>query len=484
MTLRDMLLHEWRTKLSQPATLISLAAFTLISMFAAVSGGSLRQAREQSIQTHQSQIAAATGSWLADLQDLETNGSQSKVPPWSGSPMDVSFASSLPPAPLADFSIGQSDLMPGIGALSLWDPDIRLFSRYEIEDPVALALGAFDMSKAIIIVLPLLMIVLSFDVLSADRDSGRLGLIVAQGGRMRRVVWGRLFIRCGTVLALALLLAALTLVLNRASVSITSRLLPFGLWCACALLYATFWFALIGHIASRNRRGETNIMWLLVLWTGLTLIVPSVVTAVAEAVYPPPSRLEYLAEARKIEIDTERSEAGVANQFFNDHPEVVVDEQSRMPAYLRTTFFVTSSIDDATRPVLASFDAAAAERDRVLALLGYASPAIIAHRTFNAVGGSSAERHRRYVAQAREFKAAYATEVARHVVAGQRLPLARARVLPRFQSEETTVHALVAGAVPALLFLAFVTCVLLVAADRRLSRLGSHAMATGLRTSP
>jgi ABC-2 type transport system permease protein len=471
MTLRDMLLHEWRTKFSQPATLISLAAFTLTLVFAGVSGGSMREAREQSIHAHQSEIAAATASWLADLEDLETNGAQSKVPPWSGSPMDASFASSLPPAPLADFSIGQSDLLPGIGALSLWDPDIRLFSRYEIEDPVALALGAFDMSKAIIIVLPLLMIVLSFDALSADRDSGRLGLIVAQGGRMRRVIWGRLFIRCGAVVALALLLATLALVLNRASVSITSRLPSFGLWCACTLLYSAFWFALIGHVASRNRRGETNIMWLLVLWTGFILIVPSVVTAVAESVYPPPSRLEYLAEARKIEIDTERSEAGVANQFFNDHPELVVDEQSKMPAYLRTAFFVTSSIDDATRPVLASFDAAAAERDRVLALLGYASPAIIAHRTFNAVGGSSSERHRRYVAQAREFKSAYAAEVATHVVAGQRLPLARAQALPRFQSEETTLRALVADAALALLFLAFVTGALLVAADRRLRRL-------------
>ena len=182
MNLRDMFLHEWRTRLARPAALVEpdgvrsdpdLRSDQRTNRTRRASAGH-RRPRDRRSQR-------CDGRWLADLQALETRGAQSGVPPWSASPMDLEFPSSLPPAPLADFSIGQADLLPSIGKLSLWDPDVRLFSSYEFEDPVSLALGALDLSKAIVLVLPLLMIVLSFDVLSAERDAGRLGLTLAQG---------------------------------------------------------------------------------------------------------------------------------------------------------------------------------------------------------------------------------------------------------------------------------------------------------------
>ena len=160
MNLRDMFLHEWRTRLARPAALASLAAFAAILIYAAISGRIERDARASAIAGHEAQASDAMERWLADLQALETRGAQSGVPPWSASPMDLEFPSSLPPAPLADFAIGQADLLPSAGKLSLWDPDVRLFSRYEFEDPVSLALGALDLSKAVVLLLPLLMIVL------------------------------------------------------------------------------------------------------------------------------------------------------------------------------------------------------------------------------------------------------------------------------------------------------------------------------------
>ena len=49
MNLRDMFLHEWRTRLAQPAALASLAAFAAILIFAAVSGRVERDARAHAI---------------------------------------------------------------------------------------------------------------------------------------------------------------------------------------------------------------------------------------------------------------------------------------------------------------------------------------------------------------------------------------------------------------------------------------------------
>ncbi len=470
MTLRDMFLHEWRTRLGQPAALASLAAFVAILIFAAVSGRIERDARAQAIAGHEAQTSAAMQEWLANLKALETRGEQAGVPPWAASPMDLELSSALPLAPLADFSIGQSDLLPGTGKLSLWDPDVRLFSRYELEDPVSLALGAFDLSKAIVLLLPLLMIVLAFDTLSAERDSGRLGLTLVQAAQVRRLFWQRLAIRGAVVIGLALLLAATALFFNAGSRPLADRLPAFALWAACAGVYGMFWLAIIAWIAARNRGGESNIVQLLLCWAGLTLIVPAAVTATAEAIYPPPSRLAYLADARQIEIATERTVDSIASSSFLDHPDLVVDNASEMPAYLRTAFFVTSTVDNATRPVLDAFESTAARRDMALALIRYASPAIIAHGVFNDTAGSSSARHRRYMAQARTYKAAYAEQAGPYIAAGKLMPSERVLAFPRFRFEDLSFSEIVGGALPALLFLALAAAALLASADHRLRR--------------
>jgi ABC-type transport system involved in multi-copper enzyme maturation permease subunit len=469
MTWRDMFLNEWRTRLGQPAALMSLLAFVAILIFAAINGRIERDATLQAIAAHDAQSAIAMEQWLADLRALETRGEQAGVPPWAASPMDLEFASFLSPAPLADFSIGQSDLLPSLGKLSLWDPDVRLFSRYEFEDPSSLALGALDLSKAIVLVLPLLMIVLSFDALSAERDAGRLGLLLAQGANLRTLCWQRLVIRLVVVMTLALAVVGAALAVNVGPVKLLDRLPWFCVWIAAASLYGAFWLAVIAYVASGNRPGEANIVRLLLCWAGFTLIVPAAVTAIAEAVYPPPSRLAYLAQTRLIEIETERAEGGIAKGFFNDHPDLVVDNASQMPAYLRTAFFVTSTVDNVTRPILEGFESTARDRDDALGLLRYASPAIIAHGVFNEAAGTSSARHRRYMAQARTFKATYAREAGPYIAAGRLLPSERVTAFPRFHFEDLGWSAILSGAAPALLFLGLVAGALMLAADRRLA---------------
>jgi ABC-2 type transport system permease protein len=470
MTLRNLFLHEWRTRLGQPAAIASLAAFVAILIFAAVSGKMERDARALAIADHETQLAAAMQEWLANLTALETRGEQAGVPPWAASPMDLELPSSLPLAPLADFSIGQADLLPGTGKLSLWDPDVRLFSRYELEDPVSLALGAFDLSKATVLLLPLLMIVLAFDTLSGERDTGRLGLTLVQAAQLRRLFWQRLGIRGAVVIGLALVVAMAALFTNTGSQPLAARLPAFALWAACAVVYGLFWLAIIAWIATRNRSGESNIVQLLLCWAGLTLIVPAAVTATAEALYPPPSRLAYLADARQIEIATERAVDSIASSSFLDHPDLVVDNASEMPAYLRTAFFVTSTVDKATRPVLEAFESTAIRRETALALIRYASPAIIAHGVFNDTAGSSSARHRRYMAQARAYKSDYAEQAGPFIAAGKLMPSRRVIAFPRFRFADLSFGEIVGGALPALVFLVLASAALLAAADWRLRR--------------
>lgn len=462
------MVHEWKIRLSRPAAIASVVLFLLTLVYGAFRGDEYRDTQLRAIAAHEAEIENTMARWLTDLQTLEEGGPDGGVPPWAGSPMDAMFASALPPGALADFTIGQRDLLPYFGSLSLWDPDIRLFTKYELAEPVALALGGFDMSKAVLLVAPLLLIVLAFDVLSAERDSQRLTLTLVQGSSIESLFWRRLLIRSCVVVAPILLVSASASAVNADAERITHYLL----WLLGVGCYLGFWIALISWIASRNTRGASNVLVLILAWAGLTLVLPAVVSAVSETVYPMPSRLEYLAQGREVEIETELAEPEIAQQLVQDHPELFVAETSAIPLYVRTAYMVTSMVDKATREIVAEFERAAQSREHALTLLRFVSPAVVMHGFFNDVAGASTARHRRYVAQARAFKSAYAKRAAGYILAGERLPSAEAAALPKFRFSDTRWPDVAAAHAPGLLAVALVMGLLLLLARRRVRRVG------------
>ncbi len=437
MPMMDIIACEWKMQFQRVSSLLLLLAFAAVLVYGGLAGGAERDERAGAIAGHHTEIAAEMDVWLEDLRTLERLGNAAEVPPATGSAMDVVFASSLPLEPLADFAVGQSDLLPYAGEISLWDPDIRLFSKYEFADPVSLALGSFDISKAVILFLPLLLIVFCFDVIAADRDAGRLGLTVAQGVSIRRLFWQRLLFRAAVVLLVSLAAALLALALGQDAANLGGRLPAFGFWSLLVLLYGFFWLMLIALVASFNRSGEFNVLALLGLWAGLTLIIPAATSATAEVFYPTPSRLAYLADAREVENETRLREADVANQFMLDHPELLVNQESRIPDFVLSSFLVTSTVDAATAPIVDSFEEALRSRESVIGLFRFVSPAVATHSLFNELAGSSARRHQDYLTQARQFKADYAERVGPDIVAKRPIDSQFYETLPpfRFQGE-------------------------------------------------
>ena len=469
MSWREMLWHEWRTRFSQSGTLLVLLLFCALLVYGAMHGKAQRAMRAQTIQQHAAEVAATMQDWLAAAKALE-QGPAAGVPPWAASPMDATFASALPVAALADFAIGQSDLLPYVGPLSLWQPDIRLFSRYEFAEPIALALGAFDLSTAVLLILPVLLIVVCFDVLSADRDARRLAHAVAQGATLRRLAWRRLTIRSAGILGIAAAIALLALLFDPGTASIQQRLPYFAAWLCALLTYGVFWIAIIALVIGRNRDGATHLATLFLLWAGLTLLLPAATAGLGEAIYPVPSRIAFLAQARELEIETEREQDAVLRSFVADHPDLSIDASGEVPSYFRISFLAMTTADAATEPALRAFETAAAKRESIARLLGHVSPGIGLHALFADLAGTSAARHRRYVSQARAFKHAYAELAAPYIVAGRRLPQAVAESLPRFHFEDESLGVILARHLPALLLNLLLAAALFALAERRLRR--------------
>ncbi|MDP2228582.1 MAG: ABC transporter permease subunit [Moraxellaceae bacterium] len=469
MTLRDWFSVEWKLTLGRPSSWALFALFAVLLIYAATTGKSSLDTRLEAIERHQQEVSQTMSVWLQNLQLKESGDDQTQISPRTGSAMDVRFSSYLPQAPLADFAIGQSDILPYLSTISLSTPDIRIFSRYEFEDPVSLMMGGFDLSTAIIVLLPLLLIVACFDLVSADRDANRLGLTLSQGISISSLFWNRLLLRSAAVMAVLILVTVIMLLAQSDTSTPADRFMPFLVWTAGTLIYAAFWVAAIALVAAFNRRSEFNIMALLSIWLAFVFIVPSGASAILETVYPTPTRLSYLAEARETENDARLQEADIANQFILDHPEMLVNEAAEVPAFLRSNFLVNRTIDEATKPILDEFDAAARQRESSVGVIRYLSPAIIAQGLFNDLAGTSAARHQLYVQQVREFKAHYSERLGPGVVAGQALTTADFEAFDRFSfRDESLARTLQRHLIP-LLFLLLMTIAAVFVVNRRLA---------------
>lgn len=227
MKLANWIHAEWQLSISRPSYLLLTALFVALLLYAVGNGRTQLDGRLQAIERNQSETAAAMATWLENLSLLESGAAADSLPARTGSAMDLRFATQLPQPPLADFATGQSDILPYLATVSLSEPDIRMFSRYGFDEPTALMLGKFDLATAIIIVLPLLLIVLCFDVISADRGARRLHLNIAQGVTINRLFWTRLLIRSTLLLLILLAVMILALVLPAGHSSLAERLPAF-----------------------------------------------------------------------------------------------------------------------------------------------------------------------------------------------------------------------------------------------------------------
>lgn len=466
MTFSDIISHEWKSKLSHPVTLINILLFAVILVFGAYSGANDRDQRLANIATHQKDIATKTDRWLSDAKAWEEKGADSGVSARSGSAATLTFSTFLTPGELSDFAIGQSDFLPLTGEVSLRQANIKQFSKYEFEDPVSLALGSFDLSKAVIFILPLLLIVLSFDVLSSDRDANRLGLALAQGVNLRVFFWRKLFIRCAAVLVLVITVSTIMFIIQTNQFT-SDRVSLFAIWLFGVVLYAFFWMAIVGFIASKNKNGESNVISLLILWAGFTLIVPAAATSVTETIYPTPSRLAYMAEAREMENEAGLEIADIANRYLLDHPELSVSNDSEMPAFYRTGFLVSSTMDEATASILNDFESTALERENTLELLRYISPAITTHILFNDLAGTSSKRHSEYYKAVRDFKNQYAERVGPVIMANERLGGNDFNSLPQFHFPKQSISDILSNNLISLIFLVIVSGILMFLADKK-----------------
>lgn len=190
------------------------------------------------------------------------------------------------PSPWARLVIGQRDVQAFNLKIRLLALQGQLYAS-DLGHPLLASLGQFDLAFVIVVLAPLLLIALTYNLWSGEAELGTWPLLQAQPTAPWRVLALRAVLRLALVWLpiVALLLASVVI----AGVPLDLR---WGALTAASGAYLMVWLAAVLLVTVWRRPSEVNLLVLLGLWVFWTALGPALVSVAAASRFPLPEALE------------------------------------------------------------------------------------------------------------------------------------------------------------------------------------------------
>jgi ABC-2 type transport system permease protein len=330
------------------------------------------------------------------LSKGEENSLSSRLTPMSVSIFTGRLAT-MPANAMSKLAIGQSDLYTHQLKIAA-NEDLATLSFNELNNPVQLLFGNFDLSFVLAYLVPLVIIAFTYNLRTQELESGRLKLLASNPVNTNYWLLQRFIIRYAS-LAIILTLALLGTILW-VGVSISSTLLIFFL---LTYAYLAFWFAIsylvniLGHSSARNA------VSLLSLWILLVLIVPTVINQAANTVYPMPSRVLLLNEIRETKSELSKEQDKVLDEYLRNHPELIRDQEENAYAYWQGYYASQEMMEKTLSPVIDRFDEQLSKQQKWVDSWGFLSPAVIFQDAATQLAETSSKNYNNFKEYVRSF---------------------------------------------------------------------------------
>lgn len=383
-------------------------------------------------------------------------------PFYFGNRMGAEYAA-LPPSPLAVIAAGQSDLMPYYYKLTLSKRQ-ALFHSEELENPQVLYNGHFDLAFVVVFLLPLLIVALSYQIVSAEREQGTMPLLLAENISLRSITAYRYLFRY-LLFHLGFTFFVLTglLALNLPLAGNIDRL---WLLLAAVWAYGAFWFTASFFVNSLGYQSGINAAALVGVWLLLLVFVPALLSIWVNRAHPMPSRVELIAESRRIG-DALAKDKNALQRFYEEHPELKPEQtnpQDRTSAMLFSRLQVEMSMEKQRE----TFAQQATARREMVNRYRLLSPGIVMTELLNQVAGTSETAYtdfdRQVAAYHRQFRDYFAPMVFRQ----EKFGVAQLDALPKFTYQPTNFAPAITGLLVDLCYLAILASIFATVAHKRM----------------
>jgi ABC-2 type transport system permease protein len=402
--IKRILWHDLIGLFADRMLVVVCVLFSAIIIYGVYNGASWLSRRQALIHEAQRTASDELAKQKQQLLDIEAGRKTEAEIPFAGRPSSLEAFAYIPPTSLSALSVRQSATLPYFTSVGLYSIGDKLSSQSETDNPVNLLAGRFDLAFVIIYLYPLLILALSYNLLSAERESGTLQMVLSQPVGLHQLVLGKTLARAGLLLTLAIGVSLLSLRVSGTSLmaaGVWTRLL---LWLAVIIAYTFFWFTVAVAVNAFGKSSATNATACTAIWLMLVLILPALLNVAAMTLHPLPSRLTYINRMREADNETTREGKQILARYYGDHPELASGEESPNLNDFYTKYYATQQeLRRRMMPEIQLHEDQLARQQAIINRYRFLSPAIVVQKTLNDIAGTSRARHEQFLAQVRSF---------------------------------------------------------------------------------
>lgn len=316
----------------------------------------------------------------------------------------------LPFKPLSIISNGQGDIYSNYKKIVLYFDESYEMATKELISPLEQHFGLLDLSFIWVYLLPLIIILVSFNILSEEKESGRLSLIASQPIKLSQWILARLSVRF-LVIILSLILFTVVL-LTLFQVSVFRNIEVFAQLILLLILYAAFWFSLGFLINLLGYSSGKSLILLTNIWVLFVFLTPSIVNQLGEEINPVSSRLAIINHHQTMYNEMENNLEEELKGLYEMHPDWSSDDPVTKDLSNSTGWNINYLAKQYIaqikhRPVAVAYEQQIDARNEWLRRFRSLSPSMTVQESLSDLAGTSTRYYRSYLRQAIEYAQKY-----------------------------------------------------------------------------
>ncbi len=196
------------------------------------------------------------------------------------------------PSNISAISIGQSDVNPLLQTVTIRGLEGQKYDT-DFENPSLLMSGNLDLGFVIIYLIPLVLIALTFNLYSEEKELGTWRILAAQTSGKSKFLYKKLAVKMLFVFVVLIFLLFMAKIILQ--IPLDRRYLVILIQ---SVLYSLFWSTLCFFIVSLLKSSSFNALVLISIWVVLTILLPAMVNNYVLNKYQVPEALNAMVEQR------------------------------------------------------------------------------------------------------------------------------------------------------------------------------------------
>lgn len=344
----------------------------------------------------------------------------------------------MDPAPLAVIAAGQSDLYSNSVKPTLSSESHSLrFS--ELTNPVQLLFGSFDLAFVCVYLLPLLVLALSYNILSEEKEQGIFRLTGSQPISVYGWLTSKVMFRFLLLSVVVITSVIASLLIN--GISISQSIGDILRIIVIVLAYILFWFALAVIVNLNGRSSGMNAAALVGAWVIIVLILPAVISQAANSIYPVPSRVNMIHEFRAAQAESTKKNDQIMKEYMSGHPELAPKDstQANQYSWWLGYFARADVVSAAVQPLVFECNVNIEKQQNWVSKLRFTSPAILLQDAMNDIAGTSTAHYNDFRNQVMSFSQEWRAYFAPRMFGNEKMQASDISSLPAYKYSDENV---------------------------------------------